>query len=126
MDNNNTYLINENIFPFWNDIAESDRKYISDNSTAVSYSAGEQLHDGTTCSGVFIVKKGCLRVYIMSDEGKDITLYRLHPGDMCMLAASCVIQAITFDVFVTAEEDTDCVLVSGPVFNDVSERNPTV
>jgi len=126
MDNKNTYLINSDIFPFWNDITESDRKYISDNSSAVSYSAGEQLHDGTTCSGVFIVKKGCLRVYIMSDEGKDITLYRLHAGDMCMLAASCVIQAITFDVFVTAEEDTECVLVSGPVFNDVSERNPNV
>lgn len=115
----------QDIFPFWEDISDDDRKYITDNSSSVSYKAGEQLHDGTTCSGVFLVKCGCLRVYIMSDEGKDITLYRLHAGDMCMLAASCVIQAITFDVFVTAEEDSECVVVSGPAFNDVSERNPS-
>ncbi len=34
---------------------------------------------------------------MMSDEGKDITLFRLHPGDLCVLSASCVLEAITFD-----------------------------
>lgn len=63
---------------------------------------------------------------MMSDEGKDITLYRLHRGDMCMLSASCVLNAITFDVFIDAEEETECFVISGPAFAAVSERNPAV
>ena len=63
---------------------------------------------------------------IMSDEGKDITLYRLHQRDMCMLSASCVLQTITFDVFINAEEDSECYVISGPAFAAVSERNPSI
>ncbi|MCI9323091.1 MAG: Crp/Fnr family transcriptional regulator [Lachnospiraceae bacterium] len=63
---------------------------------------------------------------MMSEQGKDITLYRLHSGDLCMLSASCVLEAITFDVFVDAEEDSRCIVIGGPAFAAVSERNPAV
>ncbi len=114
------------LFPFWSEISEDDKKYICDNSFALSYPQGTTIHDGNECSGVFIVKKGCLRVYIMSEDGKDITLYRLHAGDMCMLAASCVLQAITFDVLVDAEENSECYVIGGPAFAAVSERNHNI
>lgn len=113
-------------FPFWNDITEDEREYICKNSVALSYPKGTTIHDGTECSGVFFVRSGCLRVYIMSDEGKAVTLYRLHEGDMCMLAASCVLQAVTFDVFIDAEENSECYIVSGPAFARISEDNPYV
>ena len=113
-------------FPFWDGISESERDYICRNSVAVSYQRGATIHDGTECSGVFFVRSGCLRVYIMSEEGKAVTLYRLHAGDMCMLAASCVLQAVTFDVFIDVEEDSDCYIVSGNAFAEISENNPDV
>ena len=47
---------------------------------------------------------------------KEITLYRLHRGDLCMLSASCMLDAVIFDVFVDAEEDSQCCVVSGPAF----------
>ena len=75
---------------------------------------------------VIFVHSGCIRVYIMSDEGKDITLYRLHKGDMCMLSASCVLKTITFDVFIDAEEDSECFVISGPAFARLSEQNPEI
>ena len=62
----------------------------------------------------------------MSDEGKDITLYRLHPVDLCVLSASCVLETITFDVFVDAEEECECLVISGTAFSAVSGRNPDV
>ena len=113
-------------FPFWDKITEKERKFICDHSVSASYSKGTTVHDSTECSGVFCVRSGCLRVYIMSEEGKEITLYRLHKGGMCMLSASCVLQAITFDVFVDAEEDSECYIISGPAFAAVSESNPDV
>lgn len=114
------------MFPFWGEISEADREYVCNNSLALSFTKGTTIHDGTECSGIFLVRSGCLRVYIMSEEGKDITLYRLHKGDMCMLAASCVLQAVTFDVFVDAEEDSECYIVSGPAFAKVTEENDCV
>jgi len=114
------------IFPFWAEISEEDKEHICRNSMALTYRKGTRIHDGTECSGVILVRSGCLRLYIMSEEGKDITLYRLHAGDMCMLSASCVIQAITFDVFVDAEENSECYVIGGPAFAAVSERNACI
>ena len=114
------------IFPFWEKIGDADREYICQNSYAVTYPKGKNIHDGSECSGVILVRSGSLRLYMMSDEGKDITLYRLHKGDLCMLSASCVLDAVTFDVFVDAEEESGCCVVSGSAFAAVSERNPDI
>ncbi len=116
----------KDMLPFWDTITEEEREYLCQNSVALTYPKGTNIHDGTECSGVFFVRSGCLRVYIMSEEGKDITLYRLHSGQMCMLSASCVLQAVTFDVFIDAELDSECYVISGAAFASVSEDNPDI
>ena len=103
-------------FPFWEEISEADRDYICRHSLALTYPRGTNVHDGDECSGVIFVHTGSLRLYMMSEDGKSVTLYRLHRGDMCMLSASCVLQSITFDVFLDAEEDSECYVISGPAF----------
>ncbi len=118
--------IYKELFPFWNNITENDRDYICNNSIALTYTKGTNVHDSSECSGVFFIRSGCLRVYIMSEDGKDITLYRLHEGDICMLSASCVLKTVTFDVFIDAEENSECYIISGPAFADVAERNPEI
>lgn len=114
------------MFPFWGEISEGDRDFICQNSFALTYPKGMHIHDGNECSGVILIRKGCLRVYILSEEGKEVTLYRLHDGDLCMLSASCVLQSITFDVHVDAEENSECYVISGPAFAAASEHNPNV
>ena len=114
------------IFPFWEKISDADREYICRNSHHVVYPKGKNIHDGSECSGVIFVCSGSLRLYMMSEEGKEITLYRLHKGELCMLSASCVLDAITFEVFVDAEQDSQCLVVSGPAFAAVSQRNPDI
>ena len=116
----------KNIFPFWNEINETDRNYICQNTYALTYRKGTTVHNGNECSGVFFVRKGSLRVYILSEEGKEITLYRLHEGNFCMLSASCVLQTVTFDVFVDAEEDCECYVVDGGAYSSVAENNPNI
>lgn len=126
MEQNLFEPVYRDIFPFWNEISESDRKFICRNSLALTYPKGTNIHDGNECSGVIFVCSGSLRLYMMSEDGKDITLYRLHKDDMCMLSASCVLQTITFDVFVDAEENSECYVISGSAFAEVSARNPKV
>ena len=111
-------------FPFWQSLSENDRTLLVQNTFTETYLKGEAVHDGGECSGLFVVASGRLRIYMLSEDGKEITLYRLSKGEVCMLSASCVIQSITFDVSVSAEEDTVCYRVSPMAFGEVLERCP--
>lgn len=113
-------------FPFWDSLPQSDKEFVYAHSSAVGYGKGTIIHDGDECTGVIMVRTGCLRLYILSEDGKDITLYRLNPGNLCMLSASCVIQSITFDVTVEAEADSECFVISGAAFASLAEKNPYV
>lgn len=119
-------LYYEKYFPFWNELSEADKQYLCENSSLEHFEKEQSVHDNRGCSGLYIVKSGRLRLYMLSDEGKEITLYRLSPGDICMLSASCVLQSITFDVYVDAEMPSDCYLINASAFSAVSERVPLV
>ena len=110
--------------PFWNKLSEEQKVLLKNHTSYVSYNKGQNIH-GTTgnCTGAVYVKSGVLRTYMLSDEGKEITLYRLYPGDICMLSASCVLQTITFDVFVDAEEKSDVYIISAGFFSQLMQEN---
>jgi CRP/FNR family transcriptional regulator len=103
---------------------DSDRESFINSSQSVHFSKGTNIHDGNECTGIILIETGSLRLYILSEEGKEITLYRLFPGDMCMLSASCVLDSITFDVFVDSEENSDCVVVGGCAYENLSQKMP--
>ena len=109
-------------FPFWNKLSDSDKETFLNTSQKLSFKRGENIHNGDECTGIILVKSGVLRVYILSDEGKEITLYRYFPGEMCILSASCVLSTITFDVFIDAEEDSECFVVGGCAYENLSNR----
>ena len=66
-------------FPFWNILNDSDKKYFCQNSSVVYFEKEQSVHNNTECSGLYIVKSGKLRLYMLSEIGKEITLYRLSP-----------------------------------------------
>ena len=113
-------------FPFWDKLSEADKETLLRSSQKVVFEKGTNVHDGSECTGVILIKSGSLRLYLLSEEGKEITLYRLFPGDMCIFSASCVLSSITFDVFVDSEGDSECVVVGGCAFEDLANRMPEV
>ena len=112
------------VFPFWNNMSDEDKDTFCRSAHHVHFKKGTNIHDGNECTGVILVKSGSLRLYMLSEEGKEITLYRLFPGEMCMLSASCVLKTITFDVFVDSEENSECIVVGGCAYEEVSRRLP--
>lgn len=118
--------IYEQYFPFWKELGSSDREFLCENSTKVHFDTRQFVHDNSGCSGLFILKEGRLRLYMLSDEGKEITLYRLSPGEICMLSASCVLQSISFDVYVESEIPSECYMINAQAFHEISERVPAV
>ena len=97
-------LFSKNL-PFYDKINEAERSTILRSSQYVCFSRGTNIHDGGECTGVILIKKGTLRVYIISEDGKEITLYRLFDHDICLFSASCVMPNIQFEVIIEAEKD---------------------
>ena len=117
-------LVFKQSFPFWEKLSENDKIDLMNGAGCAEFKKGQNIHNGTVCTGIIFVKSGCLRVYMLSEEGKEITLYRIFAGDVCVLSASCILDSITFDVQVDAEEDSRCCILSPGSFLKVSERKP--
>jgi CRP/FNR family transcriptional regulator len=114
-------------FEPWDRMDEADQKDLLAHALLTSYPKGTNLHSGeSNCVGLFLIIKGSLRTYMLSENGKEVTLYRLSEGDMCVLSASCVLSTITFDVHVDTEEDTQLLLIRATYFEALSERNERV
>jgi CRP/FNR family transcriptional regulator len=73
--------------------------------------------------GILLVRAGQLRAYMLSEDGRDVTLYRLFDSDGCILSASCVLDAVTFDVHIDAEEDVDAYCVGAMAFKKLMDQN---
>ena len=65
----------EEYFPFWKVLSDSDKRYLCDNSSVVHFEKEQEVHNNTECSGLYIVKNGKLRLYMLSEDGKEITGY---------------------------------------------------
>ena len=113
-------------FPFWQKLSDKDKYNLCRSTNEIQFEKGTLIHDGNECTGIIFIRSGSLRLYMLSEEGKEITLYRLFAGDICVLSASCAIQNLTFDVFIDAEENSDCVILGGCVYAELSERIPEV
>lgn len=111
-------------FTFWENLTSEEQQLLLGNTVPIHYQRTTTIHQGDNdCIGVLLVKKGCLRVYLLSDEGKAITLYRLYEGDICTLSATCLMQNITFEVHIDAEQDSDILLIHSPIFSELMKRN---
>lgn len=111
-------------FPVWNKLTVQQQRKFSDNAVEKTFKKGEKVHEGASeCTGVLLVTKGRLRVYIVTEEGKEITLYRLFERDMCLLSASCIINSLQFDVTVSAEEDSVIINVPADVYKGIMSEN---
>ncbi len=126
MDTSRLTELFENTFPFWSMVSEDDRQTLINSSYEVSFDKGRNIHDGNECTGIILIRSGSLRVYMLSEDGKEITLYRLFPGDLCVLSASCVLSSITFDVFIDSEENSECVVVGGCAYEAIARKHPEV
>lgn len=115
------------LFPFWKRISIQDQEKLIGGTISKKYNKGESVHGGGLhCTGVIGIVTGRLRVYLLSDEGKEVTLFRLLEHDVCVLSASCMIKNIAFEVNVDAEVETTVLLINPSVYEEVGRRNTFV
>ena len=114
-------------FPVWNKLHSGQQDLILSNLRFQAVKKGTMLHNGDAeCTGLLLVKSGQLRAYILSDEGREITLYRLFDRDLCLFSASCIMRSIQFEVSIEAEKDTDLWVIPAAVYQRIMEESAPV
>lgn len=124
MLNNDDFNLLNTLFPAWQQLTTKQQQIISQNASLIQVKKNNFVHTTKEgCSGILIIKKGQLRVYTLSEQGKDITFYRLNDGDISILSASCVIKDITFDIYIEALTDCELIQILPCAFAMVMNEN---
>ncbi len=111
-------------FPIWDQLTPGQRETLSSSLVSRSVKNGAVLHGGgRDCTGLLLVKSGQLRAFILSREGREVTLYRLFDRDLCLFSASCIMRSIQFDVTIAAEKDTELWVISAEAYKELMEQS---
>ena len=114
-------------FPIWDQLNQDQQDRLQNSVALRSAPRGTVLHNGDMdCTGLLLVKSGQLRAYILSDEGREITLYRLFDRDMCLFSASCMMRSIQFEVTIEAEKDSRLWIIPPEVYQRLMEESAPV
>ncbi len=111
-------------FPIWDKLAPGHQEMLLDNLTERNIKKGAVIHHGDMdCTGLLLVRSGQLRAYILSAEGREITVYRLFDRDLCLFSASCMMRSVQFDITIQAERDTRLWVIPAEVYRQVMEQS---
>ena len=117
----------KNFFPVWDKLTAQQKDKLREVSHPLNVQAGTVVHNGSMdCLGLLLIRSGQLRVYTLSSEGREITLYRLFERDICLFSASCVMPSVQFEVIIEAEKDCDLWVIPSCLFKNFMEESAAV
>lgn len=120
-------MIFQDYFPIWNKLTAVQQNRILGSLISRKVEKGSIIHNGSMdCTGLLLIKSGLLRAYILSDEGREITIYRLFERDMCLFSASCIMRAIQFEITIEAEKDTELWVIPSEIYKSIMEESAPV
>ena len=111
-------------FPIWDKLTPQQQERISAVTVFQKVSAGTRLHDGgPNCLGLLLVGSGQLRAYMLSEEGREITIGRFFEMDLCLFSASCVMSNLQYDVFIEAEKDSQIWIIPACLYQNLMDES---
>lgn len=117
----------QDYFPVWEKLTSVQRQQLKVSAISRTVKKGTVLHNGNLdCTGLLLIRHGQLRSYILSDEGREITLYRLFDRDICLFSASCMMRSIQFEMMIEAEKDTELWIVPAEIYQNVMQESAPV
>ena len=113
--------------PFWKLLTDSEKELVRQNAVIRLYKKGTPVYSSEReCLGMLFVMQGEMRAYLLSEEGREVTLFRIYPNDLCVLSASCVISQISFDTQMSAQKDTEALIIPPNIVLLLKEKNLSV
>lgn len=79
---------------------------------------------GDPCPDFLLVAEGSLRVYEHTESGREVTLFRTGPGQICILTLRNLIEGTGYDAEAITEEPARVIAIPTPLFDDALSRSP--
>ena len=120
-------MINIHTLPFWHLLTEQEKELATRGATARTYEKGAYIHGfSDACLGMVHVEKGSIRVFMTSEEGREVTLFHIEEGACCILSSSCAITGLNLDVQLMAEDDVEITAIHAGTVKSLMESNVEV
>ena len=117
----------QNYLPIWDKLTPDQQARLREVVDFRKVPKGTFIHDSSAdCLGLLLIRTGQLRTYILSEEGREITLERLFPYDVCLLSASCVMPDMQFNIMIEAEKDSEFWSIPACYFKNLMDESLAV
>lgn len=111
-------------FPMWDKLKKDEQELLLENVVFKRAKKKDIIHSGSLdCIGLILIASGQLRAYMLSEEGREISLFRMFEMDMCLFSASCMMPDIQFDVYISAEKDTEFWVIPPKIYKEIVDKN---
>lgn len=109
------------------DLSPAGRDTFSRHLVRHAFAQGRTIIEkGQEVSGAYFVLQGRLRVYAVTPNGKEATLYLISPGETCVLALNSLFNDLLYPAWVETEAATTVGVLSGPVYRSLFERERVI
>lgn len=110
--------------PFWVHLTAAEQAAARRTAVIRRYEKGQLIYGtDSDCLGMIRMLSGSVRTFLVSEEGREITLFRSHQGEIDVLSASCVLRQITFETQMVAEEDAELMIIGSSLMAKLREEN---
>ena len=113
-----------NYFPVFSKLTPQQQKMVLDYTAVKTVPAGTVVHNGAVeCTGFLLVRSGQLRAYTISEEGREVTVYRLFDHDCCLFSAACIMSSLQFEVIIETEKDSEIFIIPPSVYQKLMNES---
>ena len=111
-------------FPMWDKLSQNERETLVNSAKKITYKKGDIIYSGGgECTGLVLVNSGQLRAFAMSEDGREITVYRLFERDICIFTASCMLSSIRFEMAIKAEKDSEVYVIPTETYRSLVNKS---
>ena len=92
----------------------------------VSFDAHSILfHEAMECEHLMLIVKGKVRVYKNSPEGREVTLYRVEPGQLCVHNLNNLVNGLSYPIMAQTETEMQGLVISRQTFQKALDESST-
>lgn len=111
---------------FLEDLTSEEKELLFSSAFEITYNPDKILvEDGSICQNIYFVIDGLIRIYKLTPDGRELTLYRIGPGEMCLFTMGCIMEQEAFKAIAKIEKKTRLLAVPGDVFKSIMTQNIT-
>ena len=113
-----------NYFPVFSKLTPQQQEMVLNYTAIRTVPAGTVVHNGAMeCTGFLLVRSGQLRAYTLSEEGREVTIYRLFAHDCCLFSAACIMSSLQFEVIIETEKDSEIFIIPPSVYQKLMNES---